>query len=36
VLGTYSIDRVGDTTLRRYGVYGIVAGHLTFWQSIAA
>jgi branched-chain amino acid transport system substrate-binding protein len=35
VLGTYSIDRAGDTTLRRYGVYGIVAGRLTFWQSIA-
>jgi branched-chain amino acid transport system substrate-binding protein len=36
VLGTYSIDRAGDTTLRRYGVYGIVAGRLTFWQAIAA
>jgi branched-chain amino acid transport system substrate-binding protein len=36
VLGTYSVDRAGDTTLRRYGVYGIVAGRLTFWQSIAA
>jgi branched-chain amino acid transport system substrate-binding protein len=35
VLGTYSIDRDGDTTLRRYGVYGIVNGRLTFWQSIA-
>ncbi|MBV9337827.1 MAG: branched-chain amino acid ABC transporter substrate-binding protein [Solirubrobacterales bacterium] len=36
VLGTYSIDGNGDTTLRRYGVYGIVAGRLTFWQSIVA
>ena len=36
VLGTYSIDPNGDTTLRRYGVYGIVAGRLTFWQAIAA
>ena len=26
VLGTYSIDRNGDTTQRRYGVYVIVAG----------
>jgi branched-chain amino acid transport system substrate-binding protein len=36
VLGTYSIDRDGDTTLRRYGVYGIVGGRLTFWQAIVA
>ncbi len=36
VLGTYSIDSAGDTTLRRYGVYAIVGGHLTFWQAIAA
>jgi branched-chain amino acid transport system substrate-binding protein len=36
VLGTYSVDRDGDTTLRRYGVYGIVAGRLSFWQAIAA
>ena len=34
VLGTYSIDRDGDTTLRRYGAYSIVAGRLTFWQGI--
>jgi branched-chain amino acid transport system substrate-binding protein len=34
VLGTYSIDRYGDTTLRRYGVYGIVAGRLVFWQTV--
>jgi hypothetical protein len=36
VLGTYSIDRNGDTTLRRYGVYTIVAGRLTFWQAMDA
>jgi branched-chain amino acid transport system substrate-binding protein len=34
VLGDYSIDGNGDTTLRRYGVYAIVAGRLTFWQAI--
>jgi branched-chain amino acid transport system substrate-binding protein len=34
VLGTYSIDSNGDTTQRRYGVYIIVAGQLTFWQAI--
>ena len=34
VLGTYSIDRNGDTTLRRYGVYGIVRGQLAFLQAI--
>jgi branched-chain amino acid transport system substrate-binding protein len=36
VLGAYSIDSAGDTTLRRYGVYAIAGGHLTFWQAIAA
>jgi len=36
VLGTYSIDRDGDSTLRRYGVYTIIGGHLTFWESIDA
>ena len=35
VLGTYSIDANGDTTLRRYGVYAIVAGRLTFWETIS-
>ena len=33
-LGTYTIDRVGDTSLRRYGVYSIMAGRLTLWQAI--
>jgi branched-chain amino acid transport system substrate-binding protein len=36
VLGTYSIDRDGDTTLRRYGVYRVVAGRLSFWKAIDA
>ncbi len=36
VLGTYSINRDGDSTLRRYGVYVIVSGRLTFWRAIAA
>ncbi|MBV9804856.1 MAG: branched-chain amino acid ABC transporter substrate-binding protein [Solirubrobacterales bacterium] len=36
VLGTYSIDRNGDTTLRRYGVYGIVDGQLVFREAITA
>ena len=34
VLGSYSINRNGDTTQRRYGVYVIVAGRLTFWEAI--
>jgi branched-chain amino acid transport system substrate-binding protein len=34
VLGRYSIDSGGDTTLRRYGVYDIVAGRLTLWQTV--
>lgn len=33
-LGTYSIDRNGDTTIRRYGVYKIVAGRLSFWKEV--
>jgi len=36
VLGTYSINRNGDTTLQRYGVWGIVQGQLTFWEAIDA
>jgi branched-chain amino acid transport system substrate-binding protein len=32
VLGTYSIDASGDTTLRRYAIYRIVAGRLSFWR----
>lgn len=34
VLGTYSIDRNGDTTIRRYGVYRVVDGQLVFWKTI--
>jgi branched-chain amino acid transport system substrate-binding protein len=34
VLGTYSIDHDGDTTLRRYGVYRVIHGHLVFWKAI--
>ncbi len=36
VLGTYSIDAEGDTTLRRYGVYRVVAGRLAFWRMLAS
>ena len=36
VLGTYSIDANGDTTLRRYGVYTIADGQLSFWETITA
>ena len=34
VLGTYSIDANGDTTLRRYGVYTIAGGQLTLLEVI--
>jgi branched-chain amino acid transport system substrate-binding protein len=33
-LGTYSINRQGDTTLRRYGIWRLVGGRLRFWQAI--
>jgi branched-chain amino acid transport system substrate-binding protein len=36
VLGTYSIDRNGDTTMWRYGVWGIAQGQLTFLEAIDA
>jgi branched-chain amino acid transport system substrate-binding protein len=36
VLGTYSIDENGDTTLTDYGVYSIDGGELTFDQTIKA
>ncbi len=35
-VGTYSIQHDGDTTLRRYGIYRIVEGHLRFWRAIDA
>jgi branched-chain amino acid transport system substrate-binding protein len=34
VLGTYSITRTGDTTLRRYGVYHVAGGQLVFWKAM--
>jgi branched-chain amino acid transport system substrate-binding protein len=34
VLGTYSIDRNGDTTLRRYGAYRVLDGELSFWKAL--
>jgi branched-chain amino acid transport system substrate-binding protein len=36
VLGTYSIDQNGDTSLTDYGLYKIVNGKLTFGQVIKA
>ena len=36
VLGTYSIDENGDTTLTDYGVYTIDGGELRFDQTITA
>ena len=36
VLGTYSIDENGDTTLTDYGVYSIEGGELQFDQTIKA
>ena len=36
VLGTYSIDENGDTTLTDYGVYAIKGGELTFDETIKA
>ncbi len=36
VLGTYSIEGDGDTTLRRYGAYRVVGGRLSFWRAIDA
>jgi branched-chain amino acid transport system substrate-binding protein len=36
VLGTYSIDKNGDTTLTQYGVYRIRGGRLVFDESIQA
>jgi branched-chain amino acid transport system substrate-binding protein len=36
VLGRYSIDENGDTTLTTYGVYGIEDGELAFEESIEA
>jgi branched-chain amino acid transport system substrate-binding protein len=34
VLGTYSIESTGNTTLGHFGVYRIVAGQLRFWRNM--
>lgn len=34
VLGTYSIDRAGNTTLHRYGTYRVARGHLVFLRTL--
>jgi branched-chain amino acid transport system substrate-binding protein len=36
VLGTYSIDENGDTSLTDYGIYSIEGGELTFDKTIKA
>jgi branched-chain amino acid transport system substrate-binding protein len=36
VLGTYSIGANGESTIRRYGVYRVIAGRLSFWKAIDA
>jgi branched-chain amino acid transport system substrate-binding protein len=36
VLGTYSFDANGDTTQRRYGIYGISGGWVTYRRAIVA
>jgi branched-chain amino acid transport system substrate-binding protein len=36
VLGKYSIDENGDTTLTDYGVYSVKDGELVFDQTIKA
>jgi branched-chain amino acid transport system substrate-binding protein len=36
VLGTYSIDRNGDTTQRRYAAYRVAGGRLRFWMQVTS
>jgi branched-chain amino acid transport system substrate-binding protein len=36
VIGTYNIDRNGDTTLRRFGAYQVSGGRLRFLRAIQA
>ena len=36
MLGTYSIDKNGDTTLTDYGVYTVENGELMFDKTIKA
>jgi branched-chain amino acid transport system substrate-binding protein len=35
VLGTYSINSNGDTSVDTYGVWRIVSGRLSFWKDVA-
>jgi branched-chain amino acid transport system substrate-binding protein len=34
VLGDYSITGDGDTTIRRYGVYRVIDGQLSYWKAM--
>ena len=36
VLGTYSIDAFGDTTLRSFGIYRIAHGRLRWSNAVTA
>jgi branched-chain amino acid transport system substrate-binding protein len=36
VLGTYSLDRNGDTTVRRFGAYSVSGGRMRFFRVIQA
>ena len=36
VLGTYSIDENGDTTLTDYGIYSVKDGELVFDKTVKA
>jgi branched-chain amino acid transport system substrate-binding protein len=36
VLGTYSIDENGDTTLTDYGIYTVTDGNLQFDKTVKA
>ena len=36
MLGTYSIDENGDTTLTDYGIYAIKDGELAFDKTVKA
>jgi branched-chain amino acid transport system substrate-binding protein len=35
VLGSYSLDHLGDTTIRRWGVYRVLDGRLAFWKAMS-
>ena len=36
MLGTYSIDENGDTTLTDYGIYSVADGNLVFDKTVKA